>query len=117
MLPLRKSMKDQIPYVTQLRELRDEFRLVFTQAIPTHASGWLAQRSGLGYGIWGKYRCLSRRNFIPACFFLFHFSIFPGIRHFSTLDKIGALIDKLSVFYVACSFGTTVFVYTTNNLQ
>lgn len=50
-------------------------------------------------------------------FFLFHFSIFPGIRHFSTLDKIDALIDKLSVFYVACSFGTTVFVYTTNNPQ
>ena len=47
MLSPRKSMKDQIPYLTRVHESRDKFRLVFTQAIPRNVSGWLAQRSGL----------------------------------------------------------------------
>lgn len=73
---IEKGMKDQIPYVTQVHELRDEFRLVFTQAIPTNGSGWLAQRSGLGYGIWENTVAFPTEISSLLVFFLFHFYIF-----------------------------------------
>lgn len=76
MLPLRKSMKDQIPYVTQVHELRDEFRLVFTQAIPRNVSGWLAQRSGLEYGIWENTVAFPAETSFLLIFFSFTFIFF-----------------------------------------
>lgn len=94
MLSLRKSMKDQIPYLTKVHKLRDKFRLVFTQAIPRNVSGWLAQRSGLRIWYLGKH-C---RKLCYACFlcmwggFFWFWGFFLILFWlFVRLDKIGAL--------------------------
>lgn len=41
-----RSMKDQIPYLTKVHELRGNLD-VFTQVISRNVSRWLAERSGL----------------------------------------------------------------------
>lgn len=87
MLSLRKSMKDQIPYLTKVHELRDKFRLVFTQAIPRNVSGCLAQRSGLRIWYLGKLQ-----KTLLCLFFVYRgvgcFLVSSG---FFRLGKIGAL--------------------------
>lgn len=124
-MSLRKSMKDQIPYLTKVHKLRDKFRLVFTQAIPRNVSGWLAQRSEfriryLGklqktllcfcvcVGLWVFWSLLWFVIFVVFfchCLFVYLFG-FLIVAFLLGWVKLVLWIEKFSIFYLTMCPGT-----------